>query len=302
MSGRSRVCLLDEIGLVFYFFRFANGFRDGMPDSSPSGFGHMVTNMNTINAISSNAVFSSAVFSSARSWNADSAKAGSARLLRFCRVVLLTLLFTNVMTAARADTNSDAGRDIGGDAEVVRITVLGDSLVAGYGLPPGTSFPDALDSALVAAGFKVEVVNAGVSGDTTAGGLARLDWSLADDPDMVIIVMGGNDMLRGLDPAATRANLDAMITRLRAQGVTVLLAGMLAPRNLGADYVAEFDSLYPALAARHETGFYPFFLDGVAMDAALNLPDGLHPNKAGIDEITRRILPVVTEMLAGLQG
>ena len=155
------------------------------------------------------------------SWNADSAKAGSARLLRFCRVVLLTLLFTNVMTAARADTNSDAGRDIGGDAEVVRITVLGDSLVAGYGLPPGTSFPDALDSALVAAGFKVEVVNAGVSGDTTAGGLARLDWSLADDPDMVIIVMGGNDMLRGLDPAATRANLDAMITRLHAQGVAL---------------------------------------------------------------------------------
>ena len=136
MSGRSRVCLLDGIGLVFHFFRFANGFRDGMPDSGPSGFGHMVTNMNTINAISSNAVFSSA-----RSWNADSAKAGSAHLLRFCRVVLLTLLFTNVMTAARADTNSDAGRDIGGDAAVVRITVLGDSLVAGYGLPPGTSFP-----------------------------------------------------------------------------------------------------------------------------------------------------------------
>lgn len=276
-------------------FGFVNGFRDGMPDSGSSDL-HMVTNMNTINAISSNAVFSSARF-----WNADSAKARSARLLRFCRVVLLTLLFTNVMTAARADT-SDSGSNIGGDAEVVRITVLGDSLVAGYGLPPGTSFPDALDSALAAAGFKVEVVNAGVSGDTTAGGLARLDWSLADDPDMVIIVMGGNDMLRGLDPAATRANLDAMITRLRAQGVAVLLAGMLAPRNLGADYVTEFDSLYPALAARHETGFYPFFLDGVAMDAALNLPDGLHPNKAGIDEITRRILPVVTELLAGLQG
>jgi hypothetical protein len=209
-------------------FGFANGFRDGMPDSGPSGCGHMVTNMNTINAISSNAVFSSARF-----WNADSAKAGSARLLRFCRVVLLTLLFTNVMTAARADTSGDAGRNIGGDAEVVRITVLGDSLVAGYGLPPGTSFPDALDSALAAAGFKVEVVNAGVSGDTTAGGLARLDWSLADDPDMVIIVMGGNDMLRGLDPAATRANLDAMITRLRAQGVDRVAGRYAGPAQSG---------------------------------------------------------------------
>ena len=255
----------------------------------------MVTNMNTINAISSNAVFSST-----SSWNADSAKAGSARLLRFCRVVLLTLLFTNVMTAARADTNSDAGRDIGGDAEVVRITVLGDSLVAGYGLPPGTSFPDALDSALVAAGFKVEVVNAGVSGDTTAGGLARLDWSLAENPDAAIVVLGGNDLLRGLDPQSSYDNLNAIINRLKDRKIKILLTGMQAPRNLGADYAAEFDRIYPALAGRHEILLYPFFLDGVALMAELNQPDGMHPNQAGVDVIVEKIMPQVKQLIEQL--
>ena len=268
-------------------FWSANGCRAGIPGGELPGLWHMVTDMNTFNI-----VFAAFRF------------AGLAGLLRLGCVVVLTLACAGVMNEVRADASSnDAGsNDDSSNSAALRITVLGDSLVAGYGLPPDTSFPNALDSALAAAGFKAAVVNAGVSGDTTAGGLARLDWSLADDPDLVIIVMGGNDMLRGLYPAATRANLDAMISRLRARDVAVLLAGMLAPRNLGAEYVTEFDSLYPALAAQHGIGFYPFFLDGVAMDAALNLPDGLHPNKAGIDEITRRILPVVVDMLARLQG
>ena len=187
-------------------------------------------------------------------------------------------------------------------AEAPRLLVLGDSLVAGYGLPPGQSFPDRLQLDLAAEGAEVSVINAGVSGDTTAGGLARLDWSLADNPDAVIIVLGGNDMLRGLPPEGTKANLEAIIGRLRGKGVEVLLAGMMAPRNMGAEYVAAFDAIYPALAASHDIEFYPFFLDGVALDPALNLDDGLHPNRRGIAEISRRILPVVERLLARLQG
>ncbi|MEC8309366.1 MAG: arylesterase [Pseudomonadota bacterium] len=187
-------------------------------------------------------------------------------------------------------------------AEPPRVLVLGDSLVAGYGLPPGQSFPEQLQRDLAAAGTEVVMINAGVSGDTTAGGLARLDWLLADNPDAVIIVLGGNDMLRGLPPEGTKANLEAMIGRLRGKGVEVLLAGMMAPRNMGADYVETFDGIYPALAAAHDIEFYPFFLDGVALDPALNLNDGLHPNRRGIAEISRRILPVVERLLARLQG
>ena len=187
-------------------------------------------------------------------------------------------------------------------AEPLRLLVLGDSLVAGYGLPPGQSFPDQLQRDLAARGTEISVINAGVSGDTTAGGLARLDWSLADDPQAVIIVLGGNDMLRGLPPEGTAANLDTIISRLRGRGVEVLLAGMMAPRNMGADYVAAFDAVYPALAAAHDIEFYPFFLDGVALDPALNLDDGLHPNQRGIAEISRRILPTVERLLARVPG
>lgn len=181
-----------------------------------------------------------------------------------------------------------------------RLMVLGDSLVAGYGLPPGQGFPAQLQRSLTATGHQVTVLDAGVSGDTTAGGVARLDWSLGDNPQAVIIVLGGNDMLRGLPPAAARDNLEAIVTRLKDRRIEVLLAGMMAPRNMGPSYIADFDAIYPSLADRHDIEFYPFFLEGVALEPALNLDDGLHPNEAGIAEITRRILPSVERLLARL--
>ena len=180
------------------------------------------------------------------------------------------------------------------------VLVLGDSLVAGHGLPQGRAFPDILRQKLVRDGIDVTMINGGVSGDTTAGGRARLDWSLAVNPDAAIIVLGGNDLLRGLDPQASFDNLDAIITRLRDRGIKVLLAGMQAPRNLGADYADEFDWIYPRLATQHEILLYPFFLDGVALMADLNQTDGMHPNEAGVDVIASKILPRVKQLLAQL--
>jgi acyl-CoA thioesterase-1 len=179
-----------------------------------------------------------------------------------------------------------------------RILVLGDSLVAGHGLPQGKAFPDMLQQALLTEGVEASVINAGVSGDTTAGGLVRLDWSLADNPDAAIIVLGGNDLLRGLEPDASYRNLAAIIDRFKAENIAVLLAGMQAPRNFGDDYVSAFDQIYTRLAMDGDIVFYPFFLDGVAMVPDLNLGDGMHPNETGILEITRRIMPSVLTLLA----
>ena len=187
--------------------------------------------------------------------------------------------------------------NLSGAAAQQKLMVYGDSLVAGYGLDAGLGFPEQLQSALTASGRDIRVLNAGVSGDTTAGGLARLDWALADRPDAVIIVLGGNDLLRGLNPEQTRANLQAMLSRLRTDGIAVLLCGMLAPVNLGPDYRQQFDSLYPDLASEFGIDLYPFFLDGVALDPDLNLPDGLHPNPQGVAIITTRILPYVVKLL-----
>lgn len=182
----------------------------------------------------------------------------------------------------------------------LRVTVLGDSLSAGYRLEAGADFPAQLERALQQRGHAVEVVNAGVSGDTTAGGRARLDWTLADRPDLVLVELGGNDALRGIDPGETRRNLDAILSRLGESGVKVLLAGMRAPRNLGRSYYSKFDLLYTDLARRHGVPLYPFFLEGVAGEPALNLDDGIHPNAAGVQEIVRRILPQVEETLKTL--
>lgn len=177
------------------------------------------------------------------------------------------------------------------------LLVLGDSLVAGHGLPQGKAFPDVLNQMLKQVGLNVRMINAGVSGDTTAGGLARLDWSLADNPNAVIIVLGGNDLLRGLDPATSYSNLDKIIDRFKASNVGVLLAGMQAPRNLGADYADEFDAIYQNLAHRHKVLLYPFFLDGVALQPTMNQPDGMHPNKDGVKHIAAQMLPFVRSLL-----
>jgi acyl-CoA thioesterase-1 len=179
----------------------------------------------------------------------------------------------------------------------LRIVVLGDSLAAGFQLEASDAFPAQLERALKARGHRVEVINAGVSGDTTAAGLERLQWAVPDGTDAVIVELGANDALRGLDPAKARANLDRIMTAIKAGGAEVLLAGMLAPRNLGADYGRTFDAIYPALAAKHGVLLYPFFLDGVALDPRLNLSDGMHPNAKGVAEITRRILPMAEELI-----
>jgi acyl-CoA thioesterase-1 len=179
----------------------------------------------------------------------------------------------------------------------VRIVALGDSLTAGYGLPADAAFPVRLERALRAEGRAVQVINAGVSGDTTAGGLARLDWALAEKPDLVILELGANDGLRGIDPKLTEANLDQILTRLDKAGIGVLLAGMLAPPNYGKAFESAFNALFPRLAKAHDAVFYPFYLDGVAGHPELNQPDGLHPTAAGIDVIVSRILPSVRTLL-----
>ena len=180
--------------------------------------------------------------------------------------------------------------------------MFGDSLVAGFGLKPSEAFPAQLQRALQARGHAVDVINAGVSGDTTAGGLARVDWAVPPGTSAVILELGANDALRGLDPGRAKANLDKIITTLKGSGAEVLLAGMMAPRSLGRDYVRSFNAIYPDLAGLHDLILYPFFLDGVAMNAKLNLDDGLHPNARGVAEITTKILPAVEQLIARVRA
>lgn len=182
----------------------------------------------------------------------------------------------------------------------LKLVAFGDSLTAGYGLSASAAFPVVLEQALRQKGVAVEIVNAGVSGDTTQGGLDRLDWSVADGTDGVILELGANDALRGTDPAATEKALDAIISRLRERRIPVLLAGMYAPRNLGPDYTGRFDGLFPKLAQKYGLVLYPFFLDGIAGDRALNQPDLLHPTPEGVRVIVQRILPTVERFLATL--
>ena len=183
-------------------------------------------------------------------------------------------------------------------AAPLKILALGTSLTQGYGLPPGTEFPAVLEARLKAAGIDATVINAGVSGDTSAGGLARLDWSLAGHPDAAIVELGSNDALRGLPPTGTEKNLAAILQKLKAAHVAVLLCGMKAPRNLGLDYAREFDAIYARLAKRYGVLLYPFMLDGVAMNPKLNQADAIHPNPAGVKIIVARMLPLVKKLVA----
>lgn len=181
----------------------------------------------------------------------------------------------------------------------VRLLMLGDSITAAYGLARGQGLPARLEEALRAGGRAVTVIDAGVSGDTTAGGRARLEWSLAERPDAVIVALGGNDGLRGVEPRNSEANLRAILAALKARGIPTLLAGMLAPPNLGADYGREFAKVFGDIAQDNpEVVFYPFLLEGVAGEAALNQPDRIHPNPQGVDEMVRRMMPAVETLLS----
>ncbi len=183
-------------------------------------------------------------------------------------------------------------------AETARILALGDSLTAGFGLGPQESFPAVLQKALGSKGYDVEVENAGVSGDTSEGALARLDWVLSQDVGAAIVEIGANDMLRGLDPKIPRDNIAAILARLRAKRIPVLLAGVRAAPNLGADYQKQFDAIYPDLARQFSCALYPFFLEGVAGHRDLQLPDGMHPNAKGVEIIVAAILPDVERLIA----
>ena len=182
-------------------------------------------------------------------------------------------------------------------AEPLRILALGDSLTAGYQLPPEAAFPVQLEAALKARGHDAIVINAGVSGDTTAAGLARLDWSLGEGADAVIVELGANDALRGLPTASARANLDKIVASLSERGIPVLLAGIAAPRNMGEEYVAEFERMYAEIAAEHDAILYPNFLEGIPISAETVLPDGIHPTQKGVAIIVEGILPKVEELI-----
>ena len=184
-------------------------------------------------------------------------------------------------------------------ARQLRIVAFGDSLSAGFMLPANASFPGQLEAALRARGRDVTVVNAGVSGDTASDGLARLDWSVPTDADLVIVEFGANDMLRGLDPATVRANLDAMIAKIQASGAKLLLTGMLASPNFGEEYQRDFNRIYPELAQAHGVPLYPFLLDGVALDPQFNQPDGLHPNERGVAIMVDSIAPYLARLIGG---
>ena len=183
-----------------------------------------------------------------------------------------------------------------------KIVAFGDSLTAGYNLPASAAFPAQLEKALKERGFDVEMINAGVSGDTTTSAMARLDWSIPDGVDGVIMELGANDALRGVDPGLTESNFRIMLQKLQDRGIPVLLAGMMAPRNMGENYVKLFDGMYRPLAAQFNAVYYPFFLQGVAGDPKLNLPDGIHPNAEGVAVIVKNILPTVEYFLSQISA
>jgi acyl-CoA thioesterase-1 len=207
---------------------------------------------------------------------------------------ILVLMF-GLMTASPTFADGDP-------AKPIKVVVLGDSLSAGLGLAGNEAFPAKLQKALKDKDLPVDMINAGVSGDTSSGGRDRLDWSVPDGTEAVIVELGANDALRGIDPAITRTALTDIVTRLKARGIAVMLCGMLAPPNYGSDYAARFNAIYPDLAKQFGVPLYPFFLDGVAADPKLNQADGLHPTAAGVDIIVAKMLPTVEAFLRPLRG
>jgi acyl-CoA thioesterase-1 len=187
-------------------------------------------------------------------------------------------------------------------AQPVKMAVLGDSLSAGLGLSGPAAFPARLQKALKDKGIEVDMINAGVSGDTSSGGRDRLDWSIPAGTEAVIVELGANDALRGTDPAVTRAALSDIVSRLKARKIAVMLCGMLAPPNYGSDYAGKFNTIYPDLAKKFDVPLYPFFLDGVAADPKLNQADGIHPTAEGVDIIVTKMLPTVQAFLGTIRG
>ena len=214
----------------------------------------------------------------------------------FMHIAVLMLALMTIATNASAQAQAQPA------AKPIKLVVLGDSLSAGLGLPAQEAFPQKLQKALQAKGIAVDMTNAGVSGDTASGGRDRLDWSVPEGTEGVIVELGANDALRGIDPDLTRAALTDIIQRLKARKIPVMLCGMLAPPNYGADYAARFNSIYPDLAKKFDVPLYPFFLDAVAADAKLNQADGIHPTAAGVDIIVGNIMPTVEAFIGTIAG
>jgi acyl-CoA thioesterase-1 len=210
----------------------------------------------------------------------------------------MLVLATALTVAGPAFAQAPAG-DV---TKPIKMVVLGDSLSAGFGLQASSAFPQRLQKALADKGITVDILNAGLSGDTSSGGRDRLDWSVPEGTQAVIVELGANDALRGTDPAVTRSALTDILTRLQARGVAVLLCGMLAPPNYGSDYSNRFNAIYPDLAKKFGVPLYPFFLEGVATNAKLNQADGLHPTAEGVDVIVKKILPTVEAFLGAITG
>lgn len=226
---------------------------------------------------------------------------GRAGVRLFATLLLFAAALSIVPAMTPAVVQNEAPSGGAATERPLKIVAFGDSLTAGYGLPAQDAFPAKLERALKAKGINVEIENAGVSGDTASGGLSRIDWSIPDGTDAVILELGANDMLRGIDPKVTREALDAIMAKLKERNITVLLCGMRAAPNLGDDYIARFEAIFPDLAKKYDALLYPFFLDGVATQTNLALRDGLHPNAAGVDAIVTGIMPKVEELIARLQ-
>lgn len=216
---------------------------------------------------------------------------------RLARTILAAAVGAMVTISATALAETASVKD----TKPIKLAVLGDSLTAGYGLPASAAFPVRLQKALKDKGIETDIVNAGVSGDTTSGGRDRLDWSIPQGTEAVIVELGANDALRGIDPKVSRAALDDILKKLKARKIAVLLCGIYAPPNYGADYASKFNSIYPDLAKAYNVPLYPFFLEGIVGEAKLNQSDGLHPTAEGVDAVVKRILPTVEAFLKGIR-